>query len=478
MKKNKVKKKQNQLSFWGSLLAFLQTARFFARIFVLNIPILLILGMLILFKQIIWWQGILYFGGAFIITGILITFVFKDLENFISYLKSLAQGADVELPRFHRGIFGSVRLADAFVSVKKLWSDQTLSDTNILERLPTPLLMINQHSQIVFANAVALDFFGDNILHKPVVDIFKDDKFSNALKQIVSHETQTQWFEFDYQDDTTYTFATRIERLPAIAKNNAVAVIVMHDVSAFKLFKQQQSDFFANASHELKTPLSILSGLIETLQGPAKDDDIAREKFLKMMAEQTDRMTNLVQDLLSLSRLQMMDKTHQNDIILIPDLLKGVVESLAIRADNHKKTLNLKILHDLPRIIGNRSELHQAIQNLIDNAIKYGEDNSIITIKAGLNNGFPKKSERYFDDIRQVIAIAVHNTGNPISSQNKQRIFERFYRLDTLKSRRTEGTGLGLGIVQQIVQKHDGFIDVVSSASTGTTFTIYLPVDL
>lgn len=478
MKKNKVKKKQNQFGFWRSLLTFLQTARFFARIFVLNIPILLILGMLIIFNDITWWQGILYFGAAFIITGVLITVVFKELENFISYLKSLAQGIDVEIPRFHRGIFGSVRLADAFLSVKKLWSDQTLSDTNILERLPTPLLMIDQQTHVVFANTIALDFFGENILQKPVVDIFKDDKFSNALNQIVSHETQTKWFEFDYQDDALYTFTTRIERLPAIAKNNAVAVIVMHDVSAFKLFKQQQSDFFANASHELKTPLSILSGLIETLQGPAKDDTVAREKFLKMMAEQTERMTNLVQDLLSLSRLQMMDKTHQNDIILIPDLLKGVVESLTIRADNHKKTLNLKILHDLPRIIGNRSELHQAVQNLIDNAIKYGEDNSVITIKAGLNNGFPKKSERYFDDIRQVIAIAIHNTGNPISSQNKQRIFERFYRLDTLKSRRTEGTGLGLGIVQQIVQKHDGFIDVTSSHSTGTTFTIYLPVDL
>ena len=478
MKKNKVKKKQNQLGFWGSLRANLKTSRFFDRIFVLTVPTFLFLSILTAFKEILWWQGILYFVAIFILTGFLITFVFKDLENFISYLKSLAQGADVELPRFHLGIFGSVRLADAFVSVKNLWSNQTLSDASILERLPTPLLMIDTHAEIVFANTIAQDFFGDSILHKPVVDIFKNDIFSNALNQIVSHETQTQWFEFDYQDDTPYTFATRIERLPSVAKNNAIAVIVMHDITAFKLFKQQQSDFFANASHELKTPLSILSGLIETLQGPAKDDEMAREKFLKMMAEQTDRMTNLVQDLLSLSRLQMMDKTKQNDIILIPDLLKGVVESLTIRADTHKKTLKLKLLHDLPRIIGNRAELHQAVQNLIDNAIKYGEDNSVITIKAGLNNGFPKKSERYFDDIRQVIAISVHNTGNPISSQNKQRIFERFYRLDTLKSHRTEGTGLGLGIVQQIVQKHDGFIDVVSSASTGTTFTIYLPVDL
>lgn len=478
MKKNKVKKIQNHFGFWRSLLASAKTSRFFVRIFILTIPILLILIALTLFKEITWWQGILYFLASFIVTGFLLAFVFKELENFISYLKSLAQGVEVELPRFHLGIFSSVKLVDAFLSVKNLWSNQTLSDASILERLPTPLLMINQHAQIVFANTIAQDFFGNSILNKPVLDIFKNDCFSNALKQIVSCETQTQLFEFDYQDDISYTFSTRIERLPAEAKNNAIAVIVMHDITAFKLFKQQQSDFFANASHELKTPLSILSGLIETLQGPAKDDEIAREKFLKMMAEQTDRMTHLVQDLLSLSRLQMLDKTEQNDIVLIPDLLKGVVESLIIRADSHKKTLQLNLLHDLPRVIGNRAELHQAVQNLIDNAIKYGEDNSVITIKAGLKNGFPKKSERYFDDVRQVLFIAVHNTGSPISSQNKQRIFERFYRLNTLKSHKTEGTGLGLGIVQQIIQKHDGFIDVSSSVSDGTTFTIYLPVDL
>jgi len=478
MKKNKVKKKQNRPEFYTQTTKMVLTPRFFARIFVLDIPILIILGLLIIFGEISWLQGLGYFAVIFVITGIVAGFVFKELENFILYLRSLAQGTDIEPPRFHRGIFGSFRLADAFLAVKNLWSEQTLSDASILERLPNPLIMINQNANIVFANLIARDFFGDNILHTPIKELFNHDNFTGALNQIILEQTKTTWFEFDYQDDETYTFMTRIERLPAVAKNNAIAVIVMHDISAFKRFRQQQSDFFANASHELKTPLSILSGLIETLQGPAKDDENAREKFLKMMAEQTDRMTHLVQDLLSLSRLQMMDKTHQNDIILIPDLLQSVVESLQIRANNLHKKLDLKIIHDLPRIIGNRSELHQGVQNLIDNAIKYGEDNSVITIKASLNNGFPKKSERYFDDVRQVIAISVHNTGNPISSQNRQRIFERFYRLDTLKSRRTEGTGLGLGIVQQIVQKHDGLIDVTSSANAGTTFTIYLPVDL
>ncbi|MGN1063649.1 MAG: sensor histidine kinase [Alphaproteobacteria bacterium] len=478
MKKNKVKKQTENRSFWATLTEAIATPRFFARIFVLDIPIVLILTVLTVFDKISLWQTLGYFALIFIITGLVTAFVFKELENFISYLRSLAQGIDVELPRFHRGIFGSFRLADAFLAVKNLWSSQTMSDASILERLPDPILMINANTNIVFANLIARDFFGDDILHKPIKELFNDDSFATALNQIILEQTQTKWFEFDYQDDTSYTFMTRIERLPGATKNNAIAVVVMHDITAFKLFKQQQSDFFANASHELKTPLSILSGLIETLQGPAKDDEAARDKFLKMMAEQTDRMTHLVQDLLSLSRLQMMDKTHQSDIVLFPDLLQGVVESLAIRAANHHKTLNLKIIHDLPRFIGNRGELHQAVQNLIDNAIKYGEDHTVVTIKAHLCNGFPKKSDRYFDDLRQVIAISIHNEGNPISSQNKQRIFERFYRLDSLKSRRTEGTGLGLGIVQQIIQKHDGIVDVTSTAASGTTFTIYLPVDL
>ncbi|MDD3669479.1 MAG: sensor histidine kinase, partial [Alphaproteobacteria bacterium] len=121
---------------------------------------------------------------------------------------------------------------------------------------------------------------------------------------------------------------------------------------------------------------------------------------------------------------------------------------------------------------------HQAIQNLIDNAIKYGADNSAVTITARLCNGFPQKSDKYFSDLRQVISIAVHNAGNPIPPHLIPRLFERFYRGDFAKIRRAEGTGLGLGIVQQIIQKHDGVIDAESRAETGTTFTIYLPIDL
>ena len=478
MKKRKAKKEPARTTLWDIIKKMTVSPRFIARIFVLNIPTALVLGGLIFFNEISYAKAAILFTFIFIVTAIITAFVFKELENFISYLRSLAQGMDVELPRFHRGIFGSFRLADAFLKVKNLWSAQTLSDASILENLPDPLLMINANTNVVFANQIAREFLGNDILHTQIKHIFEDPQFERALNKIISEQSHAEWFDLEYQDDQAYSFRTRIERLPATAKNNAIIVIVMHDITPFKIFKQQQADFFANASHELKTPLSILSGFIETLQGPAKDDEVAREKFLKMMAEQTTRMTHLVKDLLNLSQLQMLEKTHQNDIILIPDLLQSVIEGLTIKAETHHKKLALKTDYDMPRLIGNRGELHQVFQNLIDNAIKYGADHSTVTIKTHLTNGFPKKSDRYFSDIRQVIAISIHNEGNPIQPQNINRVFERFYRIDSLKSRHTEGTGLGLGIVQQIVHKHDGIVDLTSSAQSGTTFTVYLPLDL
>lgn len=452
--------------------------RFIARIFVLNIPTLLVLSFLL-------FQGEMSFVSTLIVSvvatgavSVVTLFVFKEFDNFAIYLRNLAQGGDPEIPRIRRGLFSPFRLLDSFLVIKNLWSEQTLSDASILENLPTPLLMIRSDGKIVYTNQIGRDFFSDSVIGKTVSDFFKDNLFSKSVSQVLDGQTSTEWFELTHTDDTTsYTFQVHIERLPAKTKTGATAVIVMHDITAFKLFKQQQSDFFANASHELKTPLSIISGFIETLQGPAKDDPIAREKFLTMMAEQTNRMTHLVKDLLMLSKLQITKEQNVSDIVLIPDLLKTIIEDLQIKAETHQKKLILNIIHDLPRFIGNKQELRQAFQNLIDNALKYGQEKSIVTIQAELANGFPKKTSRSNGVTVQTIAVSVHNTGNPIPPKKIHRLFERFYRINSLKNKTVEGTGLGLGIVQQIVLKHDGMIDIKSSTEKGTTFTVYLPIE-
>ncbi len=451
--------------------------RFFARIFVLNIPTATALIFLFFLGKISFLGAFCFFCAFFVLTVIWIIYVFHEQEQFISYLKDLSQGREVDLPHVHKGIFGSFRLADAFLSVKHRWSNQTISADRILENLPDPLILINENENIVFANSMCKNFFGEDLLHKPLNTIFPDSSFLNSFEQLISGKSKQAWFEWDYEDDSLYSFQIRMEKLPAPAKNGGIIVMVMHDITQLKLFKQQQADFFANASHELKTPLSVLSGFIETLQGAAKDDEIAREKFLNLMAEQTSRMTHLVQDLLLLSKVQMTQKEQRTDIIPVVDLLQSVINSLEIKASTMNKKIELKLPHDIPRIIGNKSDLVHVFQNLIDNALKYGADNSVVTVKAQLCSGFPKKSDKYFTDIRQVVLISIHNTGNPISPHDITRLFERFYRVDNFKSRSTEGTGLGLGIAQQIVNSHEGLIDVQSSLKKGTTFSVYLPID-
>lgn len=451
--------------------------RFLARIFVLNIPIVIALICLLFLGKVNFLTALCFLLVFFVLTVFWTIYVFHEQEQFISYLKDLSQGRDVDLPHVHKGIFGSFRLADAFLSVKHRWSNQTISADRILENLPDPLFLINEDGFLVFVNKMARNFFGEDILHLSMFDVFNAQDFQNAFEQLSNKKSRQEWFEWDFEDESFYSFQVRLERLPAVSKNGGVMVMAMHDVTQLKLFKQQQSDFFANASHELKTPLSVLSGFIETLQGAAKDDEIAREKFLNLMAEQTSRMTNLVQDLLLLSKVQVTQKEKRTDVILIVDLLQSVINSLENKALNSHKKIELKLLHDIPRLIGNKNDLVHVFQNLIDNAIKYGADDSVITVKAQLCSGFPKKSDKYFSDIRQVVMVSIHNTGTPIAPQNISRLFERFYRVDNLKSRAVEGTGLGLGIAQQIVNDHEGVIDVQSSVKKGTTFSVYLPID-
>lgn len=451
--------------------------RFLARIFVLNIPFVIALIFLLILGKLTFLTAFCFLLVFFVLTTLWTIYVFHEQEQFISYLKDLSQGRDVALPHVHKGIFGSFRLADAFLSVKHFWSNQTISADRILENLPDPLFLINEQRKIVFINRMGRNFFGDSLLNQSMQDIFTDEVFTTAFNELSNNKSRQELFEWDFEEDSFYSFQVRLEKLPAVTKNGGIVVMVMHDITQLKLFKQQQADFFANASHELKTPLSVLSGFIETLQGAAKDDEIAREKFLNLMAEQTTRMTHLVQDLLVLSKVQMTQKENKTDVILISDLLQSVINSLELKASAMSKKIELKLLHDIPRLLGNKTDLIHVFQNLIDNAIKYGDKDTIITVKAQLCSGFPKKSDKYFSDIRQVVLISVHNEGNPIAPQNITRLFERFYRVDNLKSRSVEGTGLGLGIAQQIVHRHDGLIDVQSSLKKGTTFQVYLPID-
>ena len=353
------------------------------RTLIINIPALFILLILMFMKKLTWISASVSLLSFWGISAIIIFFVFKDLDNFINYLKNASQNLDLELPRFRRGFFSSARLANTFQSFQNSWRQRALSDVRVLENLPDPILMVNEQEIVIFANESARLLWNNEALNYNVNTLFSDTLFTKSFADLVhkNNETNSLEWQFAGNEKTSY-FQVRMERLSTPSLLGAFFVIVLHDITPFKTFKKKQADFFANASHELKTPLAILSGVIETLQGPAKDDPVAQEKFLILMAEQTRHMAVLVKNLLQLAHMQQ-EGNKKTEPVFINELLSGLVNDFDLRSQKEEKDIVLE-KEQLPRLMANRSDLYRIFQNLLDNALKYGSPKKPITIKAFL----------------------------------------------------------------------------------------------
>ena len=453
------------------------------RIFLWAIPMALAFLLLVLFGQLSPLAALVAFALTILFMFWLAAPFLKELEVLINYLKSEAEGqVSLGMPKFARRRREAFKIVQSFHQIKMNWLQknkileaQTLSDTAILESLPEPLLMLNSSGDIVSANLSARQTLGGGIVFKNIKDILSEQRFLNALNKVLEHSSQHEAIEFQtkIKNKKIYLKAL-INWLPAMTKNGSEVVVLLNDVTTFKIFEKTQTAFFANASHELKTPLSVLSGFIETLQGPAKDDINAREKFLNIMAEQTAHMTDLVQDLLALSRLDLQNEVPLENV-LIPDLMRSVFQALALKAQTQGKKLILKENAVLPPFKAVSSELFRVFQNLIDNALKYGKANSPVTVI--LDTQVEETDiQTSLDMPTQTLLICIHNQGKVIPEDEIPHLFERFYRMEN--NRQLPGTGLGLAIASETVAKYQGSITVESIAHKGTTFTIRLPMSL
>ncbi len=245
-------------------------------------------------------------------------------------------------------------------------------------------------------------------------------------------------------------------------KRKTGALLVFDDVTRLKALENVRRDFVANASHELKTPLTTIKGFLETLKNGAMDDPESAERFLDIIIRNTERLTSITEDILSLSRIERQQE--QGEIQLEKTAFKPLLESAVKACEKraHEKRISIEISCDdqlAPKI--KPSLLEQAVVNLVDNAVKYSGPGTIVTISAVRENN--------------EIALSVQDQGRGIESEHLERIFERFYRVDKARSRQEGGTGLGLAIVKHIAKAHQGRIDVESSPGQGSTFTIHLP---
>jgi two-component system phosphate regulon sensor histidine kinase PhoR len=269
--------------------------------------------------------------------------------------------------------------------------------------------------------------------------------------------------EFDLAAPVEHHFSARVVPLTP-ARADGRAALILHDVTVLKRSERLRADFAANASHELRTPLTALIGFIETLRGPAHDDADARDRFLAIMAEQSTRMRRLVEDLLSLAKIEMNEHQTPTDRVDLADLIGRVATGLDQRAAGRGMTIRTILAPDLPPALGDGDELAQVIQNLVDNAIKYARPGSAISVEAGPSAKRP-----------DAIAVAIRDEGDGIPREHLVRLTERFYRVDAARSRELGGTGLGLAIVKHIVNHHRGHLEIESELGKGSVFTIHLP---
>ncbi|MBL8698674.1 MAG: PAS domain-containing protein [Alphaproteobacteria bacterium] len=330
-----------------------------------------------------------------------------------------------------------------------------------IDALPDAILDIGGDLRVIAANAAARERFGARpgaeiaaVVRDPDVLAGIDDAFAGR---------ETVAVAFTLAGPIERHYEARLLRPSTGAGGRPRVLAVFHEVTALRRVDALRVDFVANVSHELRTPLAAVLGFIETLRGPARDDAPARERFLGIMQAEAQRMTRLVSDLLSLSRIEASEHAAPTDKVALPPIVGRVVDALALPAREKRIRIAVDVPATLPAVLGDGDQLQQVVQNLVDNAIKYGRADGEIRIAARASADGGR------------VALGVADEGEGIAREHLARLTERFYRVDAGRSRRLGGTGLGLAIVKHIVNRHRGTLEIESEPGKGSRFTVTLP---
>jgi len=422
--------------------------------------------------------------ALFLLMAILVFTRLADFERLTRHAEALFENPDSPSPVITSSATAQ-RLMTALNALKKLWADrrdeaQSLarSRQDILDTLPDPLLLLDRQRRVVGANAAALDLLerepgsaGRQVVGRDLAGVIRDPKVldaaDTALKQTKRSEAQ-----FSVAAPVERTFLALLVPLAAAGSDGTALMLALQEQTERLKMDRMRADFVANASHELRTPLASVLGFIETLRGPARDDDEAREKFLDIMLKQANRMTRLIDDLLSLSRIELREHNRPTESVDIGSVIRTTVELLETQARERKATVRIEAPADLPRVMGDPSELAQVITNLTANAMKYGGERGPVEIIAQRVESRPPAMA----GLGPCLRISVHDYGEGIGKEHIPRLTERFYRVDTARSRELGGTGLGLAIVKHITNRHRGVLSIESELGKGSTFSVYLPI--
>jgi two-component system phosphate regulon sensor histidine kinase PhoR len=340
------------------------------------------------------------------------------------------------------------------------------AEQSLIRLLPDPVVVLGPAHAVRRRNEAAASTFG------PAIGaVLRHPDLRAAIDRALA-EGHRQSADLTLPVPVSREVSATVIPLPAPLADGGRLVAVLSDRTRERAVERMRADFVANASHELRTPLASLIGFIDTLRGPAADDPPAQARFLGIMAEQAERMNRLIDDLLSLSRIELTEHQVPADRLELQPLIRRLAAAFELRMRDRRQRLEVHAPPGLPPITGDEDQLEQVLQNLLDNAVKYGRPGGTLRLEVQeAPPGTPWPA-------RQGVTITVADDGPGIARAHIPRLTERFYRADKQGSRQAGGTGLGLAIVKHIVNRHRGQLAIDSTEGVGTSVTVWLPAEL
>jgi two-component system, OmpR family, phosphate regulon sensor histidine kinase PhoR len=349
-----------------------------------------------------------------------------------------------------------------------LLAQQPLIQT-LIGGLPNPAIVLDRDGRVVAFNELAAAVAPALRRGEPALIALRMPELVDAIRRATKRREpqRVEFFERVPLDRWFEAFVTPVRLATGGDGGSDVVLMTFNDLTPLRRVEEMRADFIANASHELRTPLAALLGFIETLQGSAKDDPAAREKFLAIMQGQAARMARLIDDLLSLSRIELNAHLQPNTPADLTPIVRQVADGLQMLARDRGVEIKVTVPSEPLIVLGDRDELIRAVENLVENALKYGAAGKRVdlTLARGQTRAGAPEAR-----------LSVRDYGPGIAPEHLPRLTERFYRVDVAESRAQGGTGLGLALVKHVLNRHGGRLSIDSTPGAGAAFTMHMPL--
>ncbi|MFZ5751262.1 MAG: ATP-binding protein [Pseudomonadota bacterium] len=338
----------------------------------------------------------------------------------------------------------------------------------VLDAVPSPTLLVGQGQKVRLANESARALFGAEIAGRPCTSFLRHPGLLDGLDAVLAGGNRVT-VRLPFNGPTGESLLRAHITPQDLGAGAGGALVIFEDLTPLEQAESMRRDFVANVSHELRTPLTALVGFIETLRGAAREDAAARERFLAIMEREAGRMIRLVNDLLSLSRVEAEERRRPSEPVDVVAVLRGALATQRQQDSAAGVRLALEGAPGPLIVPGDADQLTQVFHNLIENALKYGASGGSVTVRV---------SQLAHEPVLRgpAVLVEVIDRGEGIEAIHIPRLTERFYRVDAHRSREKGGTGLGLAIVKHIVARHRGRLKIESAIGKGCNFMVMLPL--